>query len=239
MGNSEWGRNLELAIRVNAIPFSTALMPDEVHLWVVDLSPEATGPEPYADAARRQAATTAAERDRAARFRRPGDGERHLSAHGALRLILAGYLACDPLALRFSTEAWGKPMLDGVALQFNLSHSGALALIAVAHDRRVGVDVECLRPIADLAAIAERICSPGERSALDAVAESDRDRAFLAMWTRKEALAKMTGEGIRALSRDVELDQQNGCGLVQVHDLPGYAACVAAEGTTWRLARRP
>ena len=222
-------------------------MPDEVHLWAVDLgsesgpesvAPTSLAPASYADAARRHAATTVAERERAARFRRPGDGERYLAAHGALRLILAEHLSCDPLALRFSADERGKPTLEGATLQFNLSHSGALALIAVAQSRQVGVDVECLRPIPELAGIADRICTRDERAALDAVAEPDRDGAFLALWTRKEAFAKMTGEGVGALSRDARLDEQAGCRLVQVQDLPGYAACVAAEGTTWRLVRR-
>ena len=247
LGVHNQGRKLQPATSVHAVPVPPSFMPDEVHLWVVDLGPESAGPQSvgpkslglgsYADAARRHAATTAAERERATRFRRPGDGERYLAAHGALRLILAEQLACDPLALRFSTENGGKPTLEGERLQFNLSHSGALALIAVAQGRQVGVDVECLRPINDLAAVTERICTPGERAALDAVAPPNRDGAFLELWTRKEALAKMTGEGVGALSRDTSLDEQR-CRLVQVQDLPGYAACVAAEGTTWRLVRR-
>ena len=222
-------------------------MPDEVHLWVVDLerenggpgsaAPKSLGPSSYTDAAQRHAATTDAERERAARFLRPTDGQRYLAAHGALRLILAEHLDCDPMALRFSTEEGGKPVLDDAVVQFNLSHSGALALVAVARGRQVGVDVECIRPIPELAGIAERICTPSERAALDALSTSERDGAFLALWTRKEALAKMTGEGVGALSRDSRLDERH-CSVVQVQDLPGYTACVAAEGTTWRLVRR-
>jgi 4'-phosphopantetheinyl transferase len=177
------------------------------------------------------------ERERAARFRRPGDGDRFLAARGALRRILAGYLQRDPRAIVFSLGEWGKPSVEGSSLCFNLSHSDALALIAVAYGRLVGVDVERQRDIVDLEGIASRICSPSERLELDALAPSDRQGAFLAMWTRKEALAKMTGEGVRALSRDTRLDEQDGCRLVQVPDLPGYAACVAAQGTDWRLVR--
>ena len=221
---------------------------DEVDLWVVELGtatveagqfhPASAIFDPLVDPHRRRAATSADERERASHFRSRHHAERFLSAHGALRLILARYLARDPLALRFSTGAWGKPALEGETLEFNLSHSGELALIAVARTRRVGVDVETLRAVPELAGIATSVCSPGERAALDALEAQERDVAFLAMWTRKEALAKMTGEGIRAVARDVCLDEQGDCKLVPLRDLPGYAACVAAEGTTWRLARR-
>jgi 4'-phosphopantetheinyl transferase len=211
---------------------SAASLQDEVHLWVVDADAEAR------EAKRRRAATSVAERERAARFRRPEDGHRYLAAHGALRLILAGYLGWDPLALRFATGAWGKPFVEDTDIQFNLSHSGALALIAVARGRQVGVDVERLRPLADLEDVAARVCTAREREALAALAKPQRERAFLTLWTRKEALAKMVGEGVRALSPDARGEARGGrCRLVDVVDLSGYAACVAAEGTAWQLVR--
>jgi 4'-phosphopantetheinyl transferase len=221
---------------------------DEVDLWVVGVGAKSVtlgqvlgtsaSIDPLVDVDWKFAATTAEERERASRFRNPDDAQRFLSAHGALRLILARYLARDPLTLRFSTGAWGKPALEDEALQFNLSHSGEFALIAVAHTRRVGVDVEVLRAIPDRANLIARVCSTGERTALDSLDPHEQDGAFLAMWTRKEALAKMTGEGVGALARDVRSDEQGGCKLVPLRDLPGYAGCVAAEGTTWRLVRR-
>ena len=118
--------------------------PDTVDVWVARLDPDS------GELARRVAATSGAERQRASRFRRRLDADRYLAAHGALRLLLADYLACDPLSLRVGTHENGKPFLEGARLEFNLSHSGAVALIAVARSRQVGVDVEQLRPMADL-----------------------------------------------------------------------------------------
>jgi 4'-phosphopantetheinyl transferase len=125
-----------------------------VQLWAASLEPERH------EAARRLAATTDAERERASRFLRPDGAERYLSAHGALRLILADYLMCDPVALRFGAHENGKPFLEGARLEFNLSHSATLALIAVARDRRVGVDVEQVRPMTDVDEVAARVCTP-------------------------------------------------------------------------------
>jgi len=208
---------------------------DQVHVWTASLDP-GSGQFPT-----RVAATTAAERERALRFYRRDDGDRYLAAHGALRLLLAGYLTCDPLALRFGAHQNGKPFLVDARLEFNLSHSGDVALIVVAQSRQVGVDVEQLRPMVDLESVAARICTPGELSTLAGLAEPERERAFFAMWTRKEALAKATGEGIGAIVRDARgtpVDATEKWTVTEVNDLPGYAASVAAEGAGWELVRR-
>ena len=211
------------------------LAPDQVHIWLARLDPETEQSWCH-----RIAATTSDERDRASRFRRPGDGERYLAAHGALRLLLGRYLTCDPLTLRFAVSTNGKPFLETRNLQFNLSHSGDLAFIAVAQSRQVGADIEQVRPMPDLQAVAARVCTPGELDRLGGLAESERERAFFAMWTRKEALAKATGEGIGAIARDARDALTGGDGrwtVAELNDVPGYAACVAAEGAGWTLVR--
>jgi 4'-phosphopantetheinyl transferase len=206
-----------------------------VHVWVTDFDAES------GQLSRHLAATTDAERERASRFHRREDADRYLFAHGALRLILADYLARDPFALRFGAHANGKPFLEDAGIEFNLSHSGDLALIAVTHGRQVGVDVEQLRPMADLDSVAARVCTPGELATLAGLGQPHREHAFFAMWARKEALAKATGEGIGALVRDARhapVHAQDRWTLTDVSDLPGYAACVAAEGAGWQLVRR-
>jgi 4'-phosphopantetheinyl transferase len=203
----------------------------EVHVWVADLRAD------LVESARRIAATTDVERERASLFWRKADGERYVASHGVLRLLLAGYLGCDPLGLDFRTGEHGKPFLPGSGLEFNLSHSSDLALIAVAHERRVGVDVEVLRPMPDLEDLAPRVCTPDELVILTGLAEPARTHAFLGLWTRKEALAKASGEGIQAVMRGAQPDADRWT-VLDVSDLPGYAASVAAEGKGWDLVRR-
>lgn len=143
------------------------------------------------------------ERERAARFVRDEDGRRWAAARTALRLLLAGYAEADPHALRFKEGPHGKPALAtdaGVAasgLRFNLSHSGEVALIAVALDREVGVDVELPRRAVDHVAIARRILSAEEAERLAALGDPhERERAFLRAWVRWEAVLKCRGTGI-------------------------------------------
>lgn len=217
-------------------PGGVRLGVDQVHAWVVSLDPDS------AESPRRVALTSQAERERAMRFHRREDAEHYLVARGTLRLILAGYLTRDPMSLQFGAHENGKPFVEDAALEFNLSHSGFLALIAVARGRRVGVDIELLRPMHDLETVAARICTPDELATLASLARPVREGAFFTMWTRKEALAKATGEGIVGVFRgahDPMAEGQNRWTLADLTDLPGYAACVAAEGVGWRLVRCP
>ena len=241
----------QVATSMRARSTSVDLDADAVHLWVIDVSSATlesgsgtrrcvdalVGPESELDVVQLHAFASHAERARAARFRRPGDGDRFLAAHGALRAIMAGYLQSDPRTLRFEVGAWGKPALAHSDLAFNLSHSGARALVAVARGRQVGVDVERLRPIPELEGLMARVCTPEECAELAAEPPTQREGAFLALWTRKEALAKMTGAGLRAIERDASSVSaaSAGCRVEQLLHLPGYTACVAAEGLDWRL----
>ena len=105
-----------------------------------------------------RAALSDDERERAARFARPEDGERWAAGRGILRALLAAYTGADSRELRFEAGPHGKPRLAGEErLRFNLSHSGDVALYAIALEREVGVDVELPRRAVDHVAIARRI----------------------------------------------------------------------------------
>jgi phosphopantetheinyl transferase len=65
-----------------------------------------------------------------------------------LRQVLAAYLGEEPGQIRLGEGEHGKPRLEGPSkrLEFNLSHSGEIALVAVSGEHPVGVDVERVRP---------------------------------------------------------------------------------------------
>jgi 4'-phosphopantetheinyl transferase len=87
---------------------------------------------------------------RAARYLRHEDTIRSASTRAALRDVLGAALGIAPREVALVVDASGRPSLDPVhraALDFNVSHAGAHALIAWAVARRVGVDIEsCKRP---------------------------------------------------------------------------------------------
>ncbi len=79
---------------------------------------------------------------------------------------------------------------------FNVSHSEELALIAVAADGALGIDVEAIRNIRDRDDIAARFFSRRENARLQVLPERVRSPSFFACWTRKEAFVKALGDGL-------------------------------------------
>ncbi len=132
----------------------------------------------------------------ASRFHFDKDRERYLVAHTSLRHILSRYLQAEPNWLNFSTNVYGKPFLPDYVIEFNLSHSGDYALIAIAHSRNVGVDVEQLRADIEIESLAGRYFSPREVSELMALPPQQRLIGFFNCWTRKEAYIKARGLGL-------------------------------------------
>src|SRR3954466_13599287 len=78
------------------------------------------------------------ERARAAKFRFDHDRKRFTSGRTALRLLLAGYLKTNPEKIQFTYGPPGKPAIANSPLSFNLTHSGANALLAFSLDHQLG-----------------------------------------------------------------------------------------------------
>jgi 4'-phosphopantetheinyl transferase len=137
---------------------------------------------------------------RASRFHFTKDRDYFIHCRSALRRLLADYLGIAASEIRFDYLTGGKPRLasdqDPSTLEFNVSHSGSIALIAVGSERRIGVDVEKIRLDVDTDALAERFFSVRERAGLRALPEHLRVDGFFACWTRKEAFLKATGDGL-------------------------------------------
>jgi 4'-phosphopantetheinyl transferase len=135
------------------------------------------------------------EEARAARFVRDADGDAFRVGRGRLREILARWVGSAPEALRFQEGARGKPSLMP-GPQFNLSHSGGVALLAVHSERPLGIDVEAPRPVEQ--GVADRVFSAAERADLAALPPELWQAGFLRGWTRKEAVVKALGIGLGA-----------------------------------------
>jgi 4'-phosphopantetheinyl transferase len=139
------------------------------------------------------------EHARAARFVSALDRNRFVAGRAFLRLLLARHAGAAPGDLQFRYGAHGKPALAGAGseVRFNLAHSGALAVCAVAHGiGEVGVDVEGVRPVGRLEGLARTALSPREAAHFSSLPEPVRLRAFYDAWTRKEAFLKALGCGL-------------------------------------------
>ncbi len=166
----------------------------EVHIWRVSLEQPAW----FLD--RLWHCLDLKEQTRARQFSQETSRRQYIVSHGALRDILSRCLGVAPAQLRFTQEAHGKPLLaeQEIPLSFNLSHSGDLALIAVARGHALGIDIERIRPVDNWPRLAERLFSSAETASLTAMPEEQQLAAFFACWTRKEAYLKALGDGLAA-----------------------------------------
>ncbi|MDQ3699919.1 MAG: 4'-phosphopantetheinyl transferase superfamily protein [Chloroflexota bacterium] len=190
-------------------PAPLLLSSREVHVWRATLD---VPPERVASLAQLLADD---ERRRADRFRFEHLRRRYIAGRATLRTILARYLQTGAEQLRFAYDEHGKPALaspvvahPSTAIEFNVSHAEALALYAVARGRRVGIDVERVRPVEEAAGIVAQNFSAAERDALGRLPAAQGLAGFFACWTRKEAFIKAHGGGltIPLSSFDVSVD---------------------------------
>src|SRR5580700_9321871 len=137
---------------------------------------------------------------RATRFHFEKDCLHFSRCRSALRQLLGGYLQIPAAKVRFEYLTAGKPRLvaeqNPRSLQFNVSHSAGMALIAVGSQHRLGIDIEKIRSDVDTSSLAERFFSLRERTGLQSLPDHLRIQGFFACWTRKEAFLKATGEGL-------------------------------------------
>src|SRR5262245_39734919 len=188
------------------------------------------------------------ERERAGKFRYAKHRQHYIVGRASLRRLLAERLRIPPWAVEFVETEYGKPRLAPVHrsadVEFNLSHSGILALYAFTRGRAVGVDVELIREVPDAEDLAEGFFSPTEIASLRALPLDRRSLAFLACWTRKEAFIKALGLGLscpldgfdvtidpdapaRITRMDECIDRVSNWAMQAFTAYPGYIAAVA------------
>jgi len=167
---------------------------------------------------------SAAEQERAARFRFETDRRRFIAARARLRELLAVRLGSSPAAVRLVYGTDGKPELADHALQFNLSHSGDVAAFAFSRDSRIGIDIEEIRPVPEADAIAASMFSRGERVWYAALPPGEKLRGFFRCWTRREAFLKMLGKGLLGPR------SRTACRIEKLPAMPGFIGAVAYGG---------
>lgn len=231
-------------------PNPPTLNDHEVHVWRAALDVSSAQAEGL------RQTLSADEAARSDRFYLQRDRERYAVTHAALRDILGRYAGIEPRQLRFDAGPYGKPYLrqdrPSAILNFSLSHSHELALIAVSHGREVGVDIEFIHPEVAELQLAERFFSPAEAAGLRSLPGCVQKTAFFEAWTCKEAYLKATGRGFSLpldqfvisvnpeeptslLETRWDPDEASRWSLARLAPWPGYAAAVAVQGQSWQL----
>ena len=225
-----------------------ALSGDDVHIWRIALD--------RSDVDRDRSLLSSDELARADRFVQARDRIHFAAGRAALRGILAGYLGTAPDQFGFSYARAGKPALGGQwassGIQFNLSHSQAVGLLAISRERSLGIDIEWMNPATSVMEICERFFSECEISTLRKLPENEKLAGFFQCWTRKEAFIKAVGEGLSIPLDSFDVSFGNDPAALKsvrseftdvshwkLYDLPiqeGYAAALVAEGNHHKLS---
>lgn len=181
---------------------TSILGPTECRIWWAD---------PRQPIGSRAAVLSEPEMARAARYHKDGDRRRFITGCWLLRTVAGAELGIEPATVTVDRtcaecgKPHGKPRVvtNTVPLHASISHSGNRVALAVNWIGPVGVDVEEVPPPGH--GFPEFTLSPAEQEAVMRIAEGERDRAFLELWVRKEAVLKATGHGLRIPPDQVEV----------------------------------
>jgi 4'-phosphopantetheinyl transferase len=220
---------------------------DEIHLWCLDMDSIS------ADFEKLSQILSPDEHARARGYRFAADKNHYILTRGILRLLLEKYVHKDAGQIQFRYNQAGKPFLaepDKLPLQFNVSHSHAIALFAFALGRAVGVDIEVIHPLPDANNLASCYFSAAEIEQLEALEdENSKLVAFYRCWTRKEAYIKAIGDGLAFPLKDFDVSISAGDArllavrnsrektshwkMEEIFTREGTTAALVAEGSDW------
>lgn len=218
-----------------------------IDIWVAEVDALEVEVEKY------ERLLSTSEAARSNRFHFARDRNRYVARHGVLRHLLAAYMRCKPEHIEIDSDSKGKPQVlnraPEIDLQFSMSHSSGLVVLAFGQSIRIGIDIEKIRAFPELRGVVGRNYTPAEIREIDSSPVSARLEVFFQLWARKEAILKASGDGlsldlrcvnvstIRAGGGSWNLRKIEGKGLdceFQLMDLkiaPGFAAAVATAGS--------
>ena len=200
----------ETAVSVSDIPYpgNARAQPrplasgvDDVRFWWCEL---AAGEE---DVTTLAGWLSDAEHARAARYANPALARRYIAGRAALRWLLGRALGARPRDVEIERGRRGRPQLRDARLDFNVSNTRNVALVALCGtpDVRVGVDVEHRDRTLDHVGLARKFLTPRERASIAHLEADEHRRTFLRLWTCKEAMSKATGDALSAPLRRLDV----------------------------------
>ena len=204
------------------------LGPRELHIWIL---------ENVGNPGRCWQLLSPDERKRATRFHKECDANRFTVFRATLRQILGGYLDVPPEAVQLAYTAYGKPFLHDApgSLEFNVSHSGPIALIAIARHHPVGIDIEAINHDFPVAEMAPAVFSPDELVRFSKLPVDAKWTEFFRTWVAKEAYLKALGKG---LSIEHNMLEVASLPVEIITTVDGFASAISMPTSTPTKIRR-
>lgn len=222
-----------------------ALDQNQVHVWTLRLEAE------NVELRHHESLLTNAEIDKANRFTNLEKRQRFIIARASLRKILSLYTKSRASTLDFEYGPGGKPYLsDNTGINFNLSYSQNMAMVAVSMHREPGIDIQAIAQVTEPESVARLVFSPAEISYLLSLDVHQRQMTFCQTWVHKEAYIKALGTGFSRPTHTFSVcptpgnmdalyhDESNPLAttewrLMEIKAPTGYCAALAAAGRNW------
>ena len=110
----------------------------------------------------------------------------------------------------------GKPYFKNAPYFFSISHSNGIVAVVLS-DKNIGIDIEWLNKTRDFLSLSKRIFSNEEQKKI--INSNDLPTDFYSIWTKKEAFAKLTGNGLASIFRqDIENSVRFDLYKLSIHD---------------------
>jgi 4'-phosphopantetheinyl transferase len=225
-----------------------ALQNSEIHIWrilVTDFIPQLNQYWQFLNITEQQ---------QAKKFIQIKHQNRFIIIHGILRKIVSNYLSIyldiAPNKINFITNKFGKPSLSShEALNFNISHSNDIALLAFTKNNNIGIDVEYNKKNIEILEIANKFFTPKEANNINNLPIKLQLEHFFTYWTFKEAFIKAIGKGLSYSLKNFSIDIDNlkihtddpeyknfNWSLLKLDTFPNYSAAIATTGNFDKLS---
>lgn len=200
------------------------IVPNEIHVWRVRLD--------EVDPAWAEFFLSDEELTHCSHFRLASPRAEFARSRAAVRHLCADYLDCEPSAVRFHKNAFGKLEIAELPFFFSVSHSNGGALVAVA-PCAIGIDLELIDNNFDWRPVANRFFTPAEVQFILQAQPKDHIDRFLQCWTRREAFVKACGTGDPTAAPELLAKRIfHGGSIWTIENLDvvsGFVCCVAYE----------
>lgn len=174
-------------------PQNLTIKKADIHIWRIHLLEN----KPHID--QLKILLSIDELERTQKFYLDKDRVCYITARGALKHLISLYTSTLPQKIIFNYNEFGKPFLpqkiNPLSLQFNISHSNNIILIAFSLEEKIGVDIEEIKPMEDMDSIAEMVFSKIEYNLWKETPEENKAHFFFQLWAYKEAIIKALGLG--------------------------------------------
>jgi 4'-phosphopantetheinyl transferase len=215
-----------------------ALQNSEIHVWrilVTDFIPQLN---------QYWQLLNTTEQQQAKKFIQIKHQNRFIIIHGILRRIISNYLNINPHNINFTNNEFGKPSLSfHESLNFNISHSNDVALLAFTKNNTIGIDVEFNKKNIEIFEIANKFFTPEEANSINNLPIELQLEHFFTYWTCKEAFIKAIGKGLSYSLKNFNIDIDNlkihtedpeyknsNWSLLKLDTFPNYSAAIATNG---------